>query len=237
VTRLAWRSRSTSSVTGRPACLADPVHASQTPGTLRSARAVCEVRSGRRYAAVLLLGALLVLTGCSTSKDAVAIGGTFQFVAPGGKTELTYDPPSTRGSVGPVSGPSLADPARTLALTDYPGKVVVLNVWGSWCGPCRTEAPNLEFVAKQEAAQGVAVLGIDVRDDQQAALDYTRSVGLTYDSISDYPGRSLAGLGGVPRNVVPLTVVLDKQHRVAFVSLVAIQVAQLIPLVQRLAAE
>jgi hypothetical protein len=81
------------------------------------------------------------------------------------------------------------------------------------------------------------VLGIDVRDDQQAALDYTRSVGLTYDSISDYPGRSLAGLGGVPRNVVPLTVVLDKQHRVAYVSLVAIQVAQLIPLVQRLAAE
>jgi thiol-disulfide isomerase/thioredoxin len=136
-----------------------------------------------------------------------------------------------------VSGPSLADPSRALSLGDYAGKVVVLNVWGSWCGPCRTEAPNLEFVAKQEAAQGVVVLGIDVRDDQQAALDYTRSVGLTYDSISDYPGRSLAGLGGVPRNVVPLTVVLDKQHRVAYVSLVAIQVAQLIPLVQRLAAE
>jgi thiol-disulfide isomerase/thioredoxin len=204
--------------------------------------ALCEERSGCRRTvgarlAALLLGALLVLAGCSTSKDAVAIGGTFQFVAPGGKTELTYDPPSARGSVGQVSGPSLADPSRALSLGDYAGKVVVLNVWGSWCGPCRTEAPNLEFVAKQEAAQGVAVLGIDVRDDQQAALDYTRSVGLTYDSISDYPGRSLAGLGGVPRNVVPLTVVLDKQHRVAYVSLVAIQVAQLIPLVQRLAAE
>ena len=70
------------------------------------------------------------------------------------------------------------------------------------------------------------MLGIDVRDDAQAARDFTHSAGITYDSISDYPGRSLAGLGGVPRNVVPLTVVLDKQHRVAFVSLVPVQVAE-----------
>jgi thiol-disulfide isomerase/thioredoxin len=110
----------------------------------------------------------------------------------------------------------------------------VLNVWGSWCGPCRAEAPNLQFVADQK---DVAVLGIDVRDDGQAARDFTHSARVTYDSISDYPGRSLAGLGGVPRNVVPLTVVLDKQHRVAFVSLVPVQVAKLVPLVQRLAAE
>ena len=178
--------------------------------------------------AVRLAGcaAAVVLAGCSTSKDAVETGGTFQFVAPGGKTELTYDPPSARGTVGAVAGPSLADPAKTLALADYPGKVVVLNVWGSWCGPCRTEAPDLQFVATQS---DVAVLGINVRDDAQAARDFTHSAGITYDSISDYPGRSLAGLGGVPRNVVPLTVVLDKQHRVAFVSLVPVQVAKLVP--------
>ena len=54
-----------------------------------------------------------------------------------------------RGTVGAVAGPSLADPAKNLALADYPGKVVVLNVWGSWCGPCRTEAPDLQFVATQ----------------------------------------------------------------------------------------
>jgi thiol-disulfide isomerase/thioredoxin len=181
-----------------------------------------------------LLAVLLVVAGCSTGKDAVETGNSFQFVAPGGQTELTYDPPSARGTVGAVAGPSLADPAKTLALADYPGKVVVLNVWGSWCGPCRTEAPDLQFVAAQS---DVDVLGINVRDDAQAARDFTRSAGLTYDSISDYPGRSLAGLGGVPRNVVPLTVVLDKQHRVAFVSLVPVQVAKLVPLVQRLAAE
>jgi len=182
----------------------------------------------------LLLALLLVVAGCSTSKDAVATGGTFEFVAPGGQTELAYDPPSARGTVGAVTGRRLGDPAKTVALADYAGKVVVLNVWGSWCGPCRAEAPNLQFVASQK---DVAVLGIDVRDDAQAARDFTHSAGVTYDSISDYPGRSLAGLGGVPRNVVPLTVVLDKRHRVAFVSLVPVQVAKLVPLVQRLAAE
>jgi thiol-disulfide isomerase/thioredoxin len=181
-----------------------------------------------------LIALLVLLAGCSTSKDAVETGGSFQFVAPGGQTELTYNPPSARGTVGAVAGPSLADPAKTLALTDYPGEVVVLNVWGSWCGPCRTEAPDLQFVATQSK---VAVLGINVRDDAQAARDFTHSAGISYDSISDYPGRSLAGLGGVPRNVVPLTVVLDKQHRVAFVSLIPVQVAKLVPLVQRLAME
>jgi len=200
------------------------------PGLTHIARSV----HGPRTVCVGLVLALLLVAGCSTSKDAVATANTFQFVAPGGQTEITYDPPSARGTVGAVAGPSLADPAKTLALADYAGKVVVLNVWGSWCGPCRTEAPNLQFVTGQK---DVAVLGIDVRDDAQAARDFTRSAGVTYDSISDYPGRSLAGLGGVPRNVVPLTVVLDKQHRVAFVSLVPVQVAKLVPLVQRLVAE
>ncbi len=186
----------------------------------------------------VLLLALLVLAGCSTSKDAVANGGnTFQFVAPDGKTQITYDPPSSRKPVGDVSGPALTDPGRTIGLADDAGKVVVLNVWGSWCGPCRTEAPGLELTARQTAARGVAVLGIDVRDDRAAAQDFLTSAGVTYPSIFDPPARSLAALGGVPRNVVPLTVVLDKQHRVAYVSLVPVQVGTLIPLVERLAAE
>lgn len=184
-----------------------------------------------------LLLALVLVAGCSTSKDAVESGTTFQFVAPNGQVQLTYDPPSARKPVGDVSGPSLADAARTVGLGDYAGKVVVLNVWGSWCGPCRAEAPGLELTAQQTGQRGVAVLGIDVRDDRAAAQDFVHSAAITYSSIFDYPGRSLAALGGVPRNVVPLTVVLDKQHRVAFVSLVTVQVGQLIPLVQRLAAE
>ena len=90
---------------------------------------------------------------------------------------------------------------------------------------------------QQTGPLGATVLGIDVRDDRAAAADFVRDRGLTYPSIFDPPGRSLAQLGGVPRNVVPLTVVLDRQHRVAAVYLRRVRVAELIPLVQRLAAE
>jgi thiol-disulfide isomerase/thioredoxin len=186
---------------------------------------------------LVLLAALLALAGCSTSKDAVASGQGFQFVAPGGRTEILYDPPASRGAVGALSGDSLLEPGTTIGLADFAGRVVVLNVWGSWCGPCRTEAPDLEFVQQQTAPLGATVLGIDVRDDRAAATDFVRDRGLTYPSVFDPPGRSLAQLGGVPRNVVPLTVVLDRQHRVAAVYLRSVRVPELIPLVQRLAAE
>ncbi|MFC4942545.1 TlpA disulfide reductase family protein [Pseudonocardia sp. GCM10023141] len=190
-----------------------------------------------RRAVAVAVALLVLLAGCSTSKDAVATGGDFQFVAPGGKTELTFDPPSARGEVRGLSGPSLLHDGQTVGLDSYPGKVVVINIWGSWCGPCRTEAPDLEFVQQQTAPLGAAVLGINVRDDRQAATDFVRDRALTYDSIFDNPGRTLSSLGGLPRNVVPLTIVLDKHHRVAYIDLLQVRVPELIPLIQRLAAE
>lgn len=189
----------------------------------------------RRLAVALV--AVLLLAGCSTSKDAVAVGGEFRFVAPGGRTTILYDPPESRGRVSGIAGDSLLRPGETVGLDDYAGQVVVLNIWGYWCGPCRAEVPDLQFVLEQTAADGVAVLGIDVRDDRQAATDFLHDRGVTYDSIYDNPGRTLAALSGYPRNTVPSTLVLDRQHRVAAVYLTAIRVSELIPLVQRLAAE
>ncbi|MFC5952525.1 TlpA family protein disulfide reductase [Pseudonocardia lutea] len=185
-----------------------------------------------------LLVGLLVLAGCSTSKDAVASGQQeFTFVAPNGQTTIMYDPPGSRGVVPELSGESLLNEGRTVGLQDFAGRVVVLNIWGSWCGPCRAEAPDLEFVAQQTEAAGVAMLGIDVRDDRDAARDFVRDRGLTYDSIFDQPGRVLAALSGYPRNVVPSTIVLDRQHRVAAVYLTQIRPSDLLGTVQRVAAE
>jgi len=184
-----------------------------------------------------VLALLAMIAGCSTGTDAVARGTEFQFVSPGGQTKIFYDPPDSRGKVGGLSGESLLEPGHTLTLDDYAGKVVVLNLWGSWCGPCRAEADDLQRVADATAGDGVVLLGVNVRDNRDAAADFVRDRNLTWQSIYDPPGRSLLSLRGYPRNVVPSTVVLDRQHRVAAIFLQALLTDDLLPIVRRVAAE
>jgi thiol-disulfide isomerase/thioredoxin len=193
----------------------------------------------KRLVVILASVAVVALAGCSTGDDAVAQGGTFEFVAPGGKTDIFYDPPESRGRPGPLEGPDLVDPAKTISLDDFAGKVVVINVWGQWCGPCRTEITQLQKVYDATGARGVAFLGIDVRDNNRdAARDFIVDRKITFPSIYDPPMRTMIAFGGkYPTTVIPSTVVLDRQHRVAAVFLRELLAEDLQPVVQRLAAE
>jgi thiol-disulfide isomerase/thioredoxin len=189
---------------------------------------------------VLLASATIVaLAGCSTGDDAVAQGGTFEFVAPGGKTDIFYDPPESRGRPGRLAGPELMDPAKTVSLDDFTGKVVVINVWGQWCGPCRTEITQLQNVYDATRAKGVEFLGIDVRDNNRnAPRDFVVDRKVTFPSIYDPPMRTMIAFGGrYPTTVIPSTVVLDRQHRVAAVFLRELLAEDLQPVVERLAGE
>jgi thiol-disulfide isomerase/thioredoxin len=191
-----------------------------------------------RLLAVLAMVAVL-LAGCSTGDDAVAQGGTFEFVAPGGKTDINYDPPASRGRPGPLSGPDLLDPAKSISLNDFAGKVVVINIWGQWCGPCRAEITQLQKVYEQTRDLGVSFLGIDVRDnDIDAPRDFVKDRKITFPSIYDPAMRTMIAFGGkYPTTVIPSTVVLDRDHRVAAVFLRELLAEDLLPVVQRLAAE
>ncbi len=195
-----------------------------------------------RSLVIALVAALAVVTGCSTGHDAVAQGGTFEFVAPGGKTDILYNPPESRNRPGPVSGPDLMDPLnppKKLSLDDFDGKVVVLNVWGQWCGPCRTEIGELQRVYDATRHGGVAFLGINVRDNNRdAAVDFIKDRRITFPSIYDPAMRTMIAFGGkYPTTVIPSTVVLDREHRVAAVFLRELLAEDLQPLVTRLAAE
>jgi thiol-disulfide isomerase/thioredoxin len=199
--------------------------------------------------AACLASTAVLLTGCATGDDAVAQGGTFEFVAPGGKTDILYDPPDSRSRPGKISGPSLTDPSKTISLgggsgatgsdNDFAGRVVVINVWGQWCGPCRSEIPELEKVYDATRGVGVEFLGIDVRDNNRdAAVDFVTDRKVTYPSIYDPAMRTMIAFGGrYPTTVIPSTVVLDRQHRVAAVFLRELLAEDLTPVVQRLAAE
>lgn len=191
----------------------------------------------RCLAVASALLAAIAVGGCATGESAAAGGDMFEFVAPGGQTKIFYDPPSSRGRVGEMAAVSVADPNRQIALSDFAGQVVVLNVWGSWCGPCREEAPDLQQVQDLTRKSGVTVLGIAVRDDPDSAADFLRNRGLTYPSLFDRPARTLQALRGFPRNTVPSTLVLDRSHRVAAVYLTTVRVSELMPVVQRIAAE
>lgn len=188
---------------------------------------------------VMACAATVVLAGCSTGSDAVAQGGTFEFVAPGGKTDIVYDPPADRGTPGPLSGPDLMDTDKTISVDDFAGKVVVINIWGQWCGPCRTEISQLQKVYDATRDKGVAFLGIDVRDNNiDAPRDFIRDRGVTFPSIYDPAMRTMIAFGGrYPASVIPSTVVLDREHRVAAVFLRELLAEDLQPVVERLASE
>lgn len=99
---------------------------------------------------------------------------------------------------------------ETLSLEDLRGHVVVLNVWGSWCAPCRAEAPDLAAISRGTEPRGVRFVGIDVRDNPAAGRAFERTYGITYPSFNDESGLTLAQFTGIiPVSAVPSTLVVD----------------------------
>ncbi|MBZ5736396.1 TlpA family protein disulfide reductase [Nocardioides sp. TRM66260-LWL] len=100
---------------------------------------------------------------------------------------------------------------KSLDLADLHGHVLVLNVWGSWCAPCRAEAPDLSRIAAETAPRGVRFVGIDVRDNPAAARAFASNYAITYPSFDDQNGLVLAQFTGIiPVSAVPSTLVVDR---------------------------
>jgi peroxiredoxin len=103
-----------------------------------------------------------------------------------------------------------------LSLSSYRGRVVVLNFWGSWCVPCREEAPALAVAAQQYSPAGVAFVGVDVRDTTASAQAFARSFGMTYPSVSDSSSQiTLDFTAVVPIAGTPTTLVIDRTGHIA----------------------
>ena len=103
-----------------------------------------------------------------------------------------------------------------LSFSDYRGKVVVLNFWGSWCVPCRAEAPTLAAVAAKYQSSGVSFLGVDVRDTTASALAFAHSFHVTYPSVSDQSSAiTLDFTAKVPIAATPTTLVVDRTGHIA----------------------
>lgn len=94
--------------------------------------------------------------------------------------------------------------ARHLSMTELRGKVVVLNFWASWCAECRPEMPVLERLHREFASRGLAIVGINVREDKHAVGRYATELGLTFPLVLDPEGKKkdLYGVIGLPTTFV-----------------------------------
>lgn len=197
-------------------------------------------RRSPRAAAIpaVLTAAALALSGCSSGGDGgssgVSSGGSFVE----GTGAITHVPKEERRPAPELTGLSTHD--EELNLADYRGQVVVLNVWGSWCGPCRAEAPNLAAVSEATADQGVQFLGINTRDfDQANAQSFDRGFGITYPSFYDPKGRMILDF---PKNTlspqgIPSTLVLDRDGDIAVRALKALTEDELWSMIEPVLAE
>ncbi len=151
--------------------------------------------------------AALALTGCATPQT-----GTGGFVT--GDGSITVIDPAERHPAPAITGTTLDDePWSSDSVT---GKVIVYNVWGSWCQPCRAEAPALQAVAEQTADRAVFV-GLNTRDlDPAAPRAFVRAFGITFPSLFDPDGSLLLAFAGdLPPSAIPSTLIIDPQGRVA----------------------
>ncbi|NUP69445.1 MAG: TlpA family protein disulfide reductase [Nonomuraea sp.] len=170
--------------------------------------------------------ALLVVpvAGCAADQGGQPEAGDTRFVA-GDGTMQVFEAPE-RQAAPAVEGPTL-DGGKA-SLTAHKGKVVVLNFWASWCGPCRTEAPVLKEVAAKTKGSGVVFLGVDFKDRQADALAFERTEQTGYPHLFDQPGKvALAFQGTVPPAAIPSTLIIDRQGRIAARALGAVRFSDL----------
>ncbi len=155
------------------------------------------------------------LAGCGRPRAAsVSPGGGGQAVDARAGTVVTFHPAERQPAPG-VTGELLDGSAFDLA--EWRGNVVVMNWWGSWCAPCRLEAPDLQATYEATRDLDVEFLGVDIRDGRDAAKAFVVDFGITYPSLFDPAGRVALAFRDVPPTVVPSTALLDHQLRLAAV--------------------
>jgi thiol-disulfide isomerase/thioredoxin len=161
----------------------------------------------RLLVAALFLGA--AVSGCASG---VSTGDKGYVAGEGLITRLAVE---DRKKPGEVAGTTLG--GKDLSLEQYAGKVVVLNVWGSWCSPCRKEAPTLAAAARELEADGVVFVGINTKDaSADQALAFEKRYAVPYPSLFDPSGRTLLAFRDTLNpSAIPSTVVIDQQGRVA----------------------
>ncbi|MEU9333275.1 TlpA disulfide reductase family protein [Streptomyces sp. NPDC048290] len=200
----------------------------------RSHRTAAPVRRRAALGAAAAVVALLA-TACTSGGTSGGGGGT-GFIT-GADGIATVDP-DQRTDLPELSGPTVD--GESLDVADYRGKVVVLNIWGSWCPPCRAEAKNFEKVYQDVKDEGVQFVGINTRDaSTDLARAFEEEFGVTYPSLYDQTGKLLLRFekGTLNPQAIPSTLIIDRDGRIAARTLQALSEAKLRKMLDPVLAE
>ncbi|MFI9629521.1 TlpA family protein disulfide reductase [Streptomyces sp. NPDC052042] len=178
----------------------------------------------------------LTLTACGDNDNKAGGGGNTNFVT--GSGGISTVAKADRKPAPKIDGETLD--GEQLDVADFKGKIVVLNIWGSWCGPCRLEAQYFSRVAKETKDKGVEFVGINTRDARKdPAVKFEKDYGVPYPSIYDPIGKLMLRFpkGTLRPQAIPSTVVLDREGKIAARSLTALDAENLHKMIDPLIAE
>ncbi|MFJ2608921.1 TlpA family protein disulfide reductase [Streptomyces sp. NPDC087425] len=181
-----------------------------------SAASRAPLRSRRSRATLLsavAAAAALTLSACGSGGTSGGSGDT-NFVT--GSNGIAAVKKAERADAPDLSGQTV-DGGR-LDVDDYQGKVVVLNIWGSWCPPCRAEAKNFETVYQDVKSKGVQFVGINTRDTSTGpAKAFEKEFGVSYPSLYDPTGKLMLRFakGTLNPQAIPSTLIIDRDGRIA----------------------
>ncbi|AJP03220.1 TlpA family protein disulfide reductase [Streptomyces leeuwenhoekii] len=206
--------------------------ASRAP--LRSNRATARVRRRAALGAGAAVAALLV-SACGSGGTSGG-GGDTHFIT--GSDGIATVGKGERADAPDLSGETVD--GKQLDVDDYKGKVVVLNVWGSWCPPCRAEAKNFQKVYEDVKDQGVQFVGINTRDTSTGpARAFEKEYGVTYPSLYDPTGKLMLRFekGTLNPQAIPSTLVIDRDGKIAARTLQALSEEKLRSMLEPVLAE
>lgn len=188
-------------------------------------------RVGRRRLLAAVLVACLAVSGC-TADDSVEADG-YRYISATAK--------------GTVIDANERQPAGILTATDLQGesfdlqanggRVLLLNFWGQWCGPCAVETPILDQLYRTYPTEDVEFVGFAVRDQPDLVRQFVADNEITYPIVLDFNGESALRLGNVPMRGLPVTVLIDNAGRVAAVYLGAVTALDVRPAIDLLLTE
>jgi thiol-disulfide isomerase/thioredoxin len=157
--------------------------------------------------------AALVLSACSSGGTSGGSGNT-NFIT--GSDGIATVKKGDRQAAPDLSGKTID--GKTLDTADYKGKILVVNVWGSWCSPCRAEADNLVQVAKATADKDVQFVGLNTRDTStEPAVAFEKKYAVPYPSLYDPTGKLMLRFkkGTLNPQAIPSTIVIDRDGKIA----------------------